>query len=139
VRSLLVRTGLASALMLGALVLASPAQASTSAPGNPTVSVGGVAPNSAHGCDRYVCIAVWGSGLHVDEIDSTAGALLRQMCTYWRIYANGSLIGSSGWVCGNPGDVVQGAWRINRNFANHTQLCVDWYGISGRPCETVHS
>lgn len=135
---LFVRSGLLFGLVLSGFLAASPAPVSASTATTPTATVTGtIAPNSASGCNQNVCIFVYGSGLHVDEIDSTA-VLPRQMCTVWRIYANGSLIGRSNMVCGRAGATVFGFWHINRNFPNQTKLCVSWFGVPGLPCETVH-
>ncbi len=90
---------------------------------------------SAHGCNKRVCIYVWGKKLKVREWDSTA-ANGGYRCTYVAYWAAGKIIGTSRQVCGKSS--FYSVWAINRSFKNKTKLCNTWVGLAGRPCETVH-
>jgi hypothetical protein len=101
-----------------------------------------VQPQSASGCNfstyDQMCIYVYGSGLKVNEWDtSVSNYFARNTCTYAGYWVAGVLFRTSNTVCGN-GD-FWAYWAPNRYFINGTQLCNTWVNWAGKPCETVHS
>lgn len=96
-----------------------------------------VTPNSASGCSGRVCIYVFGSGLHVDDWDTSA-TNSSYLCTYAGYWVAGVLTGTSNVVCGDSGQ-FWAYWTPARYYINGTQLCNTWLSLSGKPCETVHS
>jgi hypothetical protein len=97
-----------------------------------------IMPDSANGCSGAICIFVTGSGLHVSDWQ-TSVALTRSTCSSASFLVNGVLFASGGTQCGAAGDELVSDWESPGNFANGTVLCNTWSGISGKPCETVHS
>ena len=98
----------------------------------------GVMPDSANGCSGPVCIYVTGSGLNVSDW-STSLYLTKTMCSTSSFLVNGVLWASGGNECGTAGEELVADWSDPGNFANGTVLCNTWSGVSGKPCETVHS
>jgi hypothetical protein len=98
----------------------------------------GIHPDSANGCSGAICIYITGSGLHVSDW-ATSVELSKSMCTTASFYANGVLIGLGANTCGSSGNQLVSDWSNPGNFANGTVLCNTWSGVSGKPCETVHS
>jgi hypothetical protein len=98
----------------------------------------GIIPESANGCSGAICIFVTGSGLQVSDWTTTV-VLSRSMCSTASFWANGVLVARGGSQCGASGDELLSDWPNPGNFANGTVLCNTWSGISGKPCETVHS
>jgi hypothetical protein len=105
---------------------------------NSPVSNIGIIPDSANGCSGAICIFITGSGLHVSDWQTTV-SLSRSMCSTASFLVNGVLRASGGSQCGSAGDLLVSDWQSPGNFANGTVLCNTWSGISGKPCETVHS
>jgi len=98
----------------------------------------GVMPDSANGCSGPVCIYVTGSGLHVSDW-STSLALPRNMCSTASFLVNGVLWASGTNECGSTGDELVSDWSSPGNFPNGSVVCNTWTGVSGKPCETIHS
>jgi hypothetical protein len=139
------RRTLAHALAAGLLIIAvgaltaGAASASTPDAGVTGAAPGfGVIPDSANGCNGPVCIYVTGTGLHVSDW-STSLALSRSMCSTASFLVNGVLWASGVNECGSAGDELVSDWSDPGNFPNGTVLCNTWSGVSGKPCETVHS
>lgn len=99
-------------------------------------STGGAHTDSASGCSGRVCIYVFGTGLHVDDWDTSA-TNSSYLCTYAGYWVAGVLTGTSNVVCGS-GD-FWAYWTPARYYINGTRLCNTWLNLSGKPCETVHS
>ena len=97
-----------------------------------------ILPDSANGCSGAVCIFITGSGLHVSDWQTTV-ALSKSTCSSASFLVNGVLYASGGSECGAAGDELVSDWESPGNFPNGTVLCNTWSGISGKPCETVHS
>jgi hypothetical protein len=110
-----------------------PAAAATGAASSITIH-----PDSASGCSGAICIAVTGSGLHVSNWTTTV-ALSKSMCSTASFWANGVLVATGSNTCGSAGDELSADFSDPGNFANGTVLCNTWSGVSGKPCETVHS
>ncbi len=98
----------------------------------------GITPDSANGCASSVCIYVTGTGLHVSDW-TTSVALSRSMCSTASFLVNGVLWASGVNQCGSAGNELVSDWSSPGNFPNGTVLCNTWSGVSGKPCETVHS
>ncbi len=98
----------------------------------------GIQPDSANGCASSVCIYVTGTGLHVSDW-ATSVLLSKTMCSTASFWVNGALWASGVNQCGTAGEGLVSDWSNPGNFANGTVLCNTWSGVSGRPCETVHS
>ena len=101
-----------------------------------------IAPRSASGCNYSLydamCIYVFGSGLLVDDWDtSVSNYFALNKCSYAGYWVAGVLTGTSNVVCGN-GDF----WAYStpaQYYINGTQLCNTWLGWAGKPCEKVVS
>jgi len=137
------RRTLAHALAAATLVIAigtlTAGASSAAAPdGGVTSGVHGPIADSANGCSGPVCIYVTGSGLNVSDW-ATSVYLSRSMCTTASFLVNGVLWASGGNQCGSGGVELVSDWSDPGNFPNGTVLCNTWSGVSGKPCETVHS
>jgi hypothetical protein len=97
-----------------------------------------IMPDSANGCSSSVCIYVTGTGLNVSDW-ATSVALTKTMCSTASFLVNGVLWASGVNQCGSAGDELVSDWSDPGNFPNGTVLCNTWSGVSGKPCETVHS
>ncbi len=116
-------------LLASSLVLAvAPASAASAAPS--------ISPQTASGCNQYVCIYVEGSGTQVTYWSTTA-ALPHSMCTVANYWADGVLVYEGNTKCGSSGGQVSSYWSNPGHFAVGTQLCNTWTGIAGKPCEVV--
>jgi hypothetical protein len=102
-----------------------------------TLNSQSVVPDSASGCSQRVCIYVFGSGLHVDDWDTSA-TNASYLCTYSGYWTAGVLTGTSNVVCGSSGQ-FWAYWTPLRYYINGTRLCNTWLHLAGKPCETVHS
>jgi hypothetical protein len=98
----------------------------------------GVIPDSANGCAGAVCIYVTGTGLHVSDW-ATSVFLSKSMCSTASFLVNGVLYASGVPECGSANDELVSDWSDPGNFPNGSVLCNTWSGVSGKPCETVHS
>jgi hypothetical protein len=105
---------------------------------NSPVPAIGIVPDSANGCSGAICIFVTGSGLHVSDWQ-TSVALSKSMCTTASFLVNGTLRASGVSQCGSANTELVSDWSSPGNFPNGSVLCNTWSGISGKPCETVHS
>jgi hypothetical protein len=76
--------------------------------------------------------------LHVSDWTTTV-ALSRSMCSTASFLVNGVLFASGVNQCGSSGTELISDWSSPGNFPNGSVLCNTWSGISGKPCETVHS
>jgi hypothetical protein len=117
----------------GQAMASTPATSSSSAA--PAIHI---QPDSANGCSGAICIAITGSGLHVSDW-TTSVVIPRTMCSSASFFANGVLVAVGSNTCGTSGDQLVADWSSPGNFANGTVLCNTWTGVSGKPCETVHS
>jgi hypothetical protein len=106
------------------------------APASAASAVPSISPQTASGCNQYVCIYVEGSGTQVTYWRTTA-ALPHFMCTVANYWANGVLVYEGNTKCGSSGAQVSSYWPSPGHFAAGTQLCNTWTGISGKPCETI--
>lgn len=130
--------GLLAVLLLALVVPAGAAYASTASHASGHTASAPIR-NSASGCNGSVCITVNGSGLHVNYVESSA-KYPKTFTTYAQFYLNGRAWLDSFKISGKAGDTYStGNITIDENFANGTQICVSWPGISGRPCETIES
>lgn len=100
------------------------------------VALSGVQPKSAFGCTANICIYITGSGLLVNEWDTSASNNV-PMCTFAAYWVRGSIYATTNSVCGN-GD-FWGYWAANRTFVDGSQLCNTWAQFAGKPCETIHA
>ena len=98
---------------------------------------GTVGTMSASGCNIDVCIYLYGSGLTVDKWETT-GTVTSSTCSYARFYADDTLIATSSTICSSGSGTLKATWNNPGWFADGTQLCNSWSGISGYPCKTVH-
>lgn len=101
-----------------------------------TAGGGGVIPMSSSGCNSLVCIYITGTGLKVTDWDTSAG-YYSYLCTYAAFWNGSRILTTSNTVC-TTGPFFA-VWGVTRNYVPGTQLCNTWVGISGRPCETIHS
>jgi hypothetical protein len=76
--------------------------------------------------------------LHVSDWQ-TSVALSKSMCTTASFLVNGTLRASGVSQCGSTNTELVSDWSSPGNFPNGSVLCNTWSGISGKPCETVHS
>jgi hypothetical protein len=97
-----------------------------------------VLPRSAVGCNGSICIQVVGSGLNVSSWSTTL-SLTKSLCTTAYFLVNGTVKNSVPNFCGSAGEQLEAVWTKPGSFANGTSLCNTWKGITGEPCETVHS
>lgn len=100
-----------------------------------------VHPDSASGCNQEVCIDVQGSGLYVDQWNTTAYGNVG--CSYAVYLRNGNYIRITDDICPtSSGDGVyyyDWAYPIGGKFGNKDKVCNTWYYLPGKPCETIHS
>lgn len=108
-----------------------------STPSKP-VELGSIVSDTASGCNQSVCISVIGTGLLVSDW-STKAYFPNAGEIFAAFWANGSVIATSPSVYTPPGEWWTDDWGHEAYFANGTQLCNNWWGTSGKPCETVHS
>ena len=100
-----------------------------------------IQPLDAFGCDNWynqnVCIDLYGSGLHIDQWNTTAFGNWGCSTAYDQI--NGSSIHNSPRICPSSGSsgVYYFYWTANRNFHDGDQACNQWSGAWGRPCEWI--
>ncbi len=125
-----VRSGVAALVLIASSLLFTfaPASAASAAPS--------ISPQTASGCNQYVCIYVEGSGTQVTYWSTTA-ALPASICTVAKYWANGVLVYEGNTKCGSGGAEVSSYWPDPGSFAAGTQLCNTWIGVLGKPCETV--
>ena len=106
----------------------------------------GTGPLSATGTNQDVTIYVVGSGLWVDSWWTSALAPKAEY-TWASFWVNGTIVSQSNTIWTNPaqGEAVAiwgglpGYPTGQGSFPNGTQLCVTWFQIPGKPCETVHN
>jgi hypothetical protein len=141
----LCRRTLAHVVAAGLLIVAVgtlTAEAASAAPAEATVHTAvpniHIMPDSANGCASSVCIYITGTGLHVSDW-ATSVALTKTMCSTASYWVNGGLWASGVNQCGSAGEELVSDFSNPGNFANGTVLCNTWSGVSGKPCETVHS
>jgi hypothetical protein len=139
------RRSLAPVVVAGVLILTAGALTTGAVSASPVVPARaaaapsiGIHPDSANGCSGAICIYITGSCLHVSDW-STSVVLSRTMCSTASYFANGVLVGLGLNTCGSSGNQLVSDWSNPGNFANGTVLCNTWSGVSGKPCETVHS
>jgi hypothetical protein len=123
---------------LGAFTSGQAVAATPATPSSSAVPAIQIQPDSANGCSGAICIAITGSGLHVSDW-STSVVISKTMCSSASFTANGVLVAVGSSTCGTSGDQLRADWSSPGNFANGTVLCNTWSGVSGKPCETVHS
>jgi hypothetical protein len=121
-------------VMTSGIATASAPQVTTNSP-VPNI---GIMPDSANGCSGAICIFVTGSGLHVSNWETTV-VLSKSMCSTASFLVNGVLWASGVSECGPANAQLASNWSNPGNFPNGSVLCNTWSGISGKPCETVHS
>jgi hypothetical protein len=121
---------------IAALALVAPSLLVAGAPASAASAAPSISPQTASGCNQYICIYVEGSGTQVTYWSTTA-ALPASMCTVAKYWASGVLVYEGNTKCGSSGAQVSSYWPSPGHFAAGTQLCTTWTGISGRPCETV--
>jgi hypothetical protein len=101
-------------------------------------------PLSASGCNGQVCLTVTGSGLHVASVTiSYTGSICINNNDYGTVkfskpatqYFSDTSFGNGGVFCNPMRDVI----NVNKNFANGSTACATIAGVSGKPCETIHS
>lgn len=92
-----------------------------------------MAEAAASRCSGQVCIEVDGSGLNVDRWRSIGMYSSGYRCRTASFFVNDSLYRSR-QVCGTGHLSTSFS---NLTFANGTQLCNQWQGLSGRPCITI--
>lgn len=104
--------------------------------GTPKTS-GLIRPNSASGCNSYVCIYVAGSGLRIDswQTKRVATGGMFTFSVWWDSYTHVFLTGSGTYVPAS-GTVWSNllAIAMPHTFPAPTQLCNTWENISGKPC-----
>jgi len=99
---------------------------------------------SAAGClsSAEICIYVNGSGRHVNYVEGFLwpydGAPY-PWCGRGELYINSELASWTNQVCLNPGDSAVSYFPVDQNLPESSIVCVAFDGVSGRPCETVHS
>jgi hypothetical protein len=99
-----------------------------------------VTPNTASGCNSDVCITVNGSGLFVNFVFTSGhNPNSFSVSSHPYITANGVTVNSGSTRTIAAGSTSSYTWNSQRSFANNTVICAGWTGISGFPCETVHS
>jgi hypothetical protein len=111
-----------------------------------------VMPESASGCNQFVCISVCnnssctGSGLYIDHVIGTGVSTSRRGCVVGQMLVRGSVREQTNVFCWvNPPNTLEylySYYPVGYNINNGSQVCVKYKGIGapkGEPCETVHS
>jgi hypothetical protein len=99
-------------------------------------------PLSASGLNQEVWIYVDGSGCDVTTWWTSTlvqNKLIETWASYW---VNGKDVETSLPIIIEPGGFGVSVWTDGTggeggSFKNGTKLCVTWYGIPGKPCETI--
>jgi hypothetical protein len=142
--AVLTRRTLAQVIAAGALVLTmgffttGAATASSPSVTSSAVPALRIVPDSANTCSGSVCIYVTGTGLNVSNW-ATSATITRAMCSTANFLVNGVVWAIGAQTCGPADSNLVSVWSDPGNFANGTQLCNTWSGVSGEPCITVHS
>ncbi|MEU6200940.1 hypothetical protein [Streptomyces sp. NPDC047061] len=95
-------------------------------------------PQSHFGCNTDVCIDVLGTGLKVNQWNTTANANVG--CSQAKYVRNSNQVFESDPICppnSNPG-VYYYYTNPNTTYPQNTKLCNAWTKITGYPCATVH-
>ncbi|MGW1746541.1 hypothetical protein ACWCRD_13140 [Streptomyces sp. NPDC002092] len=103
-----------------------------------TAAPSAVTPQSAFTCDGPVCIDVQGSGLKVNQWNTTATGNVG--CSEASYIRNGSTVFVSDSICpsGSGSGVYYYYTNPNTTYPNNTKLCNVWEWFVGYPCATVH-
>jgi hypothetical protein len=130
------------------LAMIMPLLASTAANGATTHSrpapLARAIPLNAHGCNGQVRLTVTGSGLHVASVTiNYTGSICINNNDYGTVkfskpsaqYDSDTAFGNNQVFCNPDSDKIS----VNRNFANGSTACATIFGVSGKPCETIHS
>jgi hypothetical protein len=106
-------------------------------------------PDSAYGCNLYVCIRVVGVGLHVDYVEAFVNQKYSDAASTGSIqfWAGGVVVSTTTPVTIPPNTFLNYWWAHAVLIEGGTvpttmDVCVNWLGtpgIEGKPCETVHS
>jgi hypothetical protein len=133
---------LAAAAVLPAVSNGTPATAHSAAPTikheNTTHRAGTtIAPRSAYGCNQDVCISVVGNGTYVKTWATSAYPSYAYRCTWANYWANGKLLYSGALQCRSDYYYFDSV-GIYGNVKAGSQVCNTWYGIPGKPCESIH-
>ena len=139
----LAMTGFAAACL--ALAVMAPSASATPGQGTTTVTPRGeLTPESSSGCTLSltpVCIYVNGTGLHVNYVTSTGYPTDENGDVVGELTENGSPIMVTNPVVWSDEIVVLSSeYDVDANFANNTQLCVQYVGAGapdGAACETI--
>ncbi|MGW1758828.1 hypothetical protein [Streptomyces mirabilis] len=98
----------------------------------------GLEPQSHFGCNAQVCIDVQGTGLKVNQWNTTANANVG--CSQAKYVRNSNQVFESAPICppnDNPG-VYYYYTNPETTYPQNTKLCNAWTRITGYPCATVH-
>jgi hypothetical protein len=95
------------------------------------------APRSAYGCNQEVCISVVGNGTYVKTWATSAYPSYAYRCTWANYWANGKLLYSGSLQCRSDYYYYDSV-GIYGNVKAGSQVCNTWYGIPGKPCESIH-
>ncbi|MCW2918058.1 MAG: hypothetical protein JWN52_6126 [Actinomycetia bacterium] len=136
------------ATVLGAAVFSMP-PASAAPQATPTAQTGVVTPMNASGCNVHTCIKVTGKKLYVESVTASTGGFYGH--AHWPGCHRAQLLGArrgETWlhVLGTSSKVCSKAfftsfsfkWYTKHNFPDGYQLCVQWIGLGGLPCEYIH-
>ena len=132
--------GVMIALASAALVPAASAQATAIGASEPSATPNiQPTPESASGCNGYVCISISGTGTTVYSISSTVqNPYGSTYSTTGHVYVNGASVRSYGTHSIPSGHKNTYSWNNpSYTFQIGDQVCVQWTGISGFPCETI--
>lgn len=107
-------------------------------PGERSLSMGDVSVQDASGCNGNVCIYLTGTGLVVDRWRTTA-YVSSAKCVSASFWANGVRVRQSATYCTSGAGTISSTWNSPGPFADGTQACNSWSGVSGYPCKTIQS
>ena len=133
-----------SGIALGAALASAPAaSAQVQSPVTASGYNGGISAKISDGCNDHTCIAVFGTKLKVTNVVTNVTVHKQYRCTtgYFQGHAKGvkhlHTLAKTKKICGSYGHYTA-TWPANRTFSNGYKLCVQWSGIHGEPCETLH-
>lgn len=96
-----------------------------------------IAPRSAYGCNQDVCISIIGNGTFVKSWATSAYPNYAYRCTWANYWANGKLLLSGALQCRSDYYYYSNA-IIGTQVKAGSQVCNTWFGIPGKPCESIH-
>lgn len=90
---------------------------------------------SASTCAGNTCQFIDGTGMTVTEWYSQTTAP-SAVCTHANFYASGALVAQSASICLSAGGSTSASWDPG-SFPAGTNVCSEWTGVPGRPCDRI--